>query len=253
MLQGPRPGLACRVVNLSVAYHSEPVLRNVSLAVPAGVVMGIVGPNGSGKSTLLKTMLGLITPLTGQVEFFGQPLNDVRRRVGYMPQSAGVDWDFPATVLDVVMMGTYGELGWIRRPGKAQRARAVAALEKTGLADLSERQIGELSGGQRQRVFLARALAQDPDVYLMDEPMQGVDAKSQRAIVRALHDIRAQGKTIVFVHHDLPTVRDYCDHVTLINRVIVASGPAQQVFTHDNIRVAYEATPTDDTFLDLGT
>lgn len=244
--------IVCRIDNLSVAYWSEPVLRGVDLQVPSGVVMGIVGPNGAGKSTLIKAGLGLIKPLTGTAEFFGRPLARVRQRVGYMPQSTSVDWDFPTTVLDVATMGTYGRLGWIRRPGKAERARAVAALEQTGIVDLAERQIGELSGGQRQRVFLARTLVQDPDLYFMDEPFQGIDAKSQHAIVSVLHALRARGKTVVMVHHDLATVREYCDYVTLINRRVIASGPTDEAFTRANIRTAYEATVDDDMFFELG-
>ncbi|MEZ5087233.1 MAG: metal ABC transporter ATP-binding protein [Tessaracoccus sp.] len=242
---------ACRARNLSVAYRSDPVLRNVDFEVPQGVVMGIVGPNGAGKSTLIKAMLGLVKPLAGTSEFFGHPLTKMRRRVGYMPQSTSVDWDFPTTVLDVVTMGTFGSLGWLRRPGKAERTRAEAALEETGVSELASRPIGELSGGQRQRVFLARTLAQAPELYFMDEPFQGIDAKSQRAIVDVLHSLRARGKTVVMVHHDLATVRDYCDHVTLLNRRVVAAGPAAQAFTKDNIRTAYEVTADDDSFLEF--
>ncbi|MGU3498112.1 metal ABC transporter ATP-binding protein [Mycobacterium sp. C31M] len=242
--------LACRTTNLSVAYRLDPVLRGVDFRVPTGVVMGVVGPNGAGKSTLMKAMLGLVKPLTGTTEFFGRPLNRVRRRIGYMPQSSSVDWDFPTTVLDVVTMGTYGGLGWIRRPGSSERQRAQAALEQTGMADLAARQIGELSGGQRQRVFLARALVQAPDLYFMDEPFQGVDAKSQQAIGHVLRSLRGQGKTVVIVHHDLATVRDYCDHVTLLNRRIVASGPVDEAFTLANVRTAYEVT-ADDAFAEF--
>lgn len=241
--------LACATENLSVAYHTEPVLRGVDFCVPRGVVMGIVGPNGAGKSTLIKAMLGLVKPLAGSVTLLGESLATARRRVGYMPQSTSVDWDFPATVLDVVTMGTYGSLGWIRRARASHRACALAALERTGISELASRQIGELSGGQRQRVFLARTLAQAPDLYFMDEPFAGVDARSQQAIVTVLHNLRTQGKTVVIVHHDLATVRDYCDHVTLLNRHIVASGPAEQAFTKDNIRLTYDVTCGDDDFL----
>lgn len=242
---------ACRAQHLSVAYRAEPVLRGVDFEVPTGVVMGIVGPNGAGKSTLIKAMLGLVKPLTGSSEFFGQPLARVRGRVGYMPQSTSVDWDFPTTVQDVVTMGTYGSLGWVRRAGKKERDRAIAALEQTGIPDLASRQIGELSGGQRQRVFLARTLVQAPDLYFMDEPFQGIDAKSQQAIVSVLHTLREQGKTVVIVHHDLATVRDYCDHVTLLNRRVIASGPADEAFTKEHIRIAYEVGSGDDSFLEF--
>lgn len=243
------PDLACRTVNLSVAYRRDPVLRGVDFEAPLGVVMGVVGPNGAGKSTLIKAMLGLVTPLTGRAEFFGEPLARVRQRVGYMPQATTVDWDFPTTVADVVLMGTYGSLGWLRRPGRAQRERAADALAQTGMDELAGRQIGELSGGQRQRVFLARALAQQPDLYFMDEPFQGIDARSQQAIVEVLHSLREQGRTVVIVHHDLATVKDYCDQVTLLNGRIIATGPVDEVFTKDNIRTTYEVATQDDSFL----
>lgn len=245
------PHIACSTRGLSVAYRAEPVLRAVDFTVPTGVVMGIVGPNGAGKSTLIKAMLGLVAPLAGHTEFFGQPLQRARRRVGYMPQSTSVDWDFPTTVRDVVVMGTYGDLGWLRRPGRTERQRAEDALAQTGIVDLADRQIGELSGGQRQRVFLARTLVQAPDLYFMDEPFQGIDAKSQQAIVHVLHDLRVQGKTVVIVHHDLATVRDYCDHVTLLNKRVIASGPAEEAFTKESIRVAYDVTSSDDSFLEF--
>ncbi|VEG25411.1 metal ABC transporter ATP-binding protein [Actinomyces howellii] len=242
---------ACTVTGLSVAYREEPVLRAVDLSVPQGVVMGVVGPNGAGKSTLIKTMLGLVRPLAGSVEIFGLPLAQARGRVGYVPQSAGVDWDFPTTVGDFVTMGTYGSLGWLRRPGRAERARALSALERTGTAALARRPIGELSGGQRQRVLLSRALVQEADLYVLDEPFQGVDAHSQQALVEVLHALRAQGRTVVIVHHDLATVGDYCDHVTLLNRRVIASGPVELAYTRDSIRAAYEVRPGDDAFLEF--
>lgn len=245
------PVAACQTRNLSVAYRAEPVLRNVNLEVPQGVVMGIVGPNGAGKSTLITAMLGLVTTLTGGTEFFGRPLSKERLRVGYMPQSTSVDWDFPTTVFDIVVMGTYGSLGWIRRPGARERERAHNALAQTGISDLAHRQIGELSGGQRQRVFLARTLAQAPDLYFMDEPFQGVDAKSQQAIIDVLHTLRSSGSTVVMVHHDLATVRNYCDHVTLLNRSVIASGPTESAFTRENIRLAYEVAAGDEDFLEF--
>lgn len=242
--------IACQTRNLSVAYSSDPVLHHVDFSVPVGCVMGIIGPNGSGKSTLIKAMLGLVTPLTGTSEFFGHPLDAVRLRVGYMPQSASVDWDFPTTVIDLVTMGTYGELGWIQRPGMAERERAMAALEQIGIAELADRQIGELSGGQRQRAFLARTLVQAPDLYFMDEPFQGIDAKSQQSMVDVLRDLSANGKTIVIVHHHLGTIRDYCDHVTLLNGSIIASGPTEEAFTKENIRTAYDVRLGAEAFLE---
>jgi manganese/zinc/iron transport system ATP- binding protein len=237
------PSVAAAARGLTVAYHSTPVLRDISLTVPVGVVMGVVGPNGSGKSTLLKAMLGLVPPASGDALFFGRPLAQVRQQVGYMPQHTSVDWDFPTTVADVVLMGTYGRLGWLRRPGRAEKQAAARAMEATRVTDLADRQIGQLSGGQRQRVFLARTLAQEPDLFIMDEPFQGVDAFSQQAIVDVLHDLRAQGRTVILVHHDLSTVADYCDHVTLLGGDarpgVVASGEVSTHFTHENIAAAY--------------
>ncbi|MGB3413237.1 MAG: metal ABC transporter ATP-binding protein [Microbacteriaceae bacterium] len=239
------PDIVVEAWGLSYAYRTEAVLHSVNLSITSGVVLGIVGPNGAGKSTLIKTMLGLIKPLTGETRFFGQPLDRVRKRVGYMPQSSSVDWDFPTTVFDVVLMGTYGRIGWLGRPGKHHRVEAMQALEEVGIAELAKRQIGELSGGQRQRTFLARALVQAPDVYFMDEPFQGVDALSEQAIVRVLQLLKAQGKTIVLVHHDLNTVAEYCDQVTLLNRTVIASGPVATTFTRENIRTAYDARNSD--------
>ncbi|AJE32320.1 ABC transporter [Corynebacterium humireducens NBRC 106098 = DSM 45392] len=242
------PSVAAAARGLTVAYHSTPVLRDISLTVPVGVVMGVVGPNGSGKSTLLKAMLGLVPPASGDALFFGRPLAQVRQQVGYMPQHTSVDWDFPTTVADVVLMGTYGRLGWLRRPGRAEKQAAARAMEATCVTDLADRQIGQLSGGQRQRVFLARTLAQEPDLFIMDEPFQGVDAFSQQAIVDVLHDLRAQGRTVILVHHDLSTVADYCDHVTLLGgdarRGVVASGEVSTHFTHENIAAAYGLSVT---------
>lgn len=242
----PHPLPACSVQRLSVAYRADPVLHMVELTVPQGVVMGIVGPNGAGKSTLIKALLGLVKPVTGECRFFGEPLDRVRNRVGYLPQGASLDWDFPTTVLDVVTMGTYGRLGWLRRPGRAERSRARAALAQTGMQALAGRQIGELSGGQKQRVLLARALVQEPDLYFMDEPLQGVDAVTQQTFAEILEFLRSQGRTIVLVHHDLATVRTYCDQVTLLNRTVVASGPADPVFTRENIARTYEVGQAGD-------
>ena len=232
-------GPALELRNITVAYRTDPVLRAVDLTVPAGVVLGVVGPNGAGKSTLLKAALGLVPTLLGEAKFFGKPLAQVRRDVAYMPQAAAVDWDFPATAADVVLMGTYGELRWFARPGAKQRARAAAALEAVGLSHRADSPIGELSGGQRQRVFLARALAQDPQLLLMDEPFAGVDAASQEAIVKVLHQLRAEGKTVALVHHDLATVTQYCDHVLLLNGSVIAAGPVAEVFTAENISRTY--------------
>ncbi|MEW6721505.1 MAG: metal ABC transporter ATP-binding protein [Thermodesulfobacteriota bacterium] len=230
---------AIQVDDLTVAYGERPVLWDVDMEVPPGVLMAVVGPNGAGKTTLIKAVTGLIRPVAGSVEIFGKPYPEQRHLVGYVPQRSSVDWDFPTTVLDVVMMGRYGGLGWLRRPGKAERTLALEALDKVGMAEFSGRQIRQLSGGQQQRVFLARAIVQDAHVYLMDEPFQGVDATTERAIVALLKDMRGRGKTVVVVHHDLQTVPEYFDWVTLLNVRCVASGPVDQVFTDRNLRLAY--------------
>jgi manganese/zinc/iron transport system ATP- binding protein len=231
--------VAIEVTDLTVAYKEQPVLWDVDLSVPEGVLMAIVGPNGAGKSTLIKAIMGLVPTAAGKVQVYGQPFAEQRQRVGYVPQRGSVDWDFPTSVLDVVMMGRYGALGWIRRPGKTEHDLAVQALEKVGMQDYAGRQISQLSGGQQQRVFLARALVQDAQIYLMDEPFQGVDAVTERAIVTLLQDLRGAGKTVLVVHHDLQTVPEYFDWVALINVRRIASGPVGKVFTEENLRRTY--------------
>ncbi len=233
------PSSAVEVTDLTVAYRDRPVLWDVDLTVPPGVLMAVVGPNGAGKTTLMKAILGLVTPSAGQALIFGKPYAEQRRLVGYVPQRGSVDWDFPTTVLDVVLMGTYGALGWLRRPRAAERQRAREALAKVGMEEFAARQISQLSGGQRQRVFLARALVQDAQVYFMDEPFQGVDATTERAIVALLQELRAAGRTVLVVHHDLQTVPEYFDWVTLLNVRRIASGPVAEVFTEANLRLTY--------------
>ena len=230
---------AIEVTDLTVAYRDRPVLWDVDMTVPAGVLMAIVGPNGAGKTTLIKAVLGLIRPAAGRVLIHGRPYAEQRRLVAYVPQRGTVDWDFPTSVLDVVMMGRYGALGWVRRPGRRERALALEALGKTGMRDYADRQISQLSGGQQQRVFLARALVQDARVYVMDEPFQGVDATTELAIVRLLQELRASGRTVVVVHHDLQTVAEYFDWVTLLNVRRIASGPVEEAFNEQNLRLTY--------------
>lgn len=231
--------LAIRIEDLTVAYGDKPVLWDLDLDVPSGVLMAVVGPNGAGKTTLIRVMMDLIRPVAGQVLIFDGPYASRRELVGYVPQRSSVDWDFPTTVLDVVMMGTYGSLGWLRRPGRKERDLALEALEKVGMRKFESRQISQLSGGQQQRVFLARALVQDARLYLMDEPFQGVDATTERAIVTLLQELREAGKTVVVVHHDLQTVREYFDWVMLLNVRGIASGPVDEVFTEEHLRLAY--------------
>ncbi|TFH36269.1 MAG: metal ABC transporter ATP-binding protein [Anaerolineales bacterium] len=227
------------VEDLTVAYKEEPVLWDVDLEVPQGTLMAIVGPNGAGKSTLIKSILGLVEPAAGRVRVYGQPYADQRHMLAYVPQRGTVDWDFPTNALDVVTMGRYGRLGWVRRPGARERALAQAALVSVGMQDFADRQISQLSGGQQQRVFLARALIQDAQIYLMDEPFQGVDATTERAIIQVLETLRQQGRTVLAVHHDLETVPEYFDRVLLLNVRAIASGVVAEVFTPENLRKTY--------------
>jgi manganese/zinc/iron transport system ATP- binding protein len=229
------------VHDLTVAYHRKPVLWAVDWTLHEPALVGVVGPNGAGKSTLIKAILGLVPVTSGEVRLFGRPVAEVRRRVGYVPQRESVDWDFPVSVLDVVLMGTYGRLGWVRRPGKAEREWARECLAEVGLAEFAGRQIGQLSGGQQQRTFLARALAQRADVYFMDEPMAGVDAATERVVFRLLERLRGEGKAVIAVHHDLRTVPEYFDQVVLLNMRLVAAGPTGTVFTTENLRRTYGA------------
>jgi manganese/zinc/iron transport system ATP- binding protein len=231
--------LALHIEDLTVAYDGRPVLWDVDLDVPTGVMAAIVGPNGAGKSTLLKAMLGLVKPTAGHVYVLGRPYAEQRARVAYVPQRSGIDWDFPTTVLDVVVMGRYGRLGWLRRPGKAAYDHARQALEQVGMIDFQDRPIARLSGGQQQRTFLARALAQDADVMLLDEPMAGVDATSERAILEVLKNVRSQGRTVLVVHHDLQTVRTTFDWLMLLNVRAIAQGPVDEVYNPTNLEAAY--------------
>jgi manganese/zinc/iron transport system ATP- binding protein len=230
---------AVEVTDLTVAYGEKPVLWDVDLEVPPGVLMAVVGPNGAGKTTLIRAILGMVKPAAGRALVYGRPYEQQRKLVAYVPQRGSVDWDFPTNVFDVVLMGRYGQLGWVRRPGASDRAAALEALGQVGMSELAGRQISQLSGGQQQRVFLARALVQHADVYFMDEPFQGVDATTERTIVELLRELRGRGKTVIAVHHDLQTVREYFDQVTLLNVRRIASGPVDEVFTEENLRLTY--------------
>jgi len=225
--------------DLTVAYHRKPVLWGVDLNVTSGQLIGIVGPNGAGKSTLIKACMGLLPVQSGWVKFFGRPFSEVATRVGYVPQRESVDWDFPVNVMDVVLMGRYGRLGLLRRPGRADREVARSCLEKVQLLPYANRQIANLSGGQQQRVFLARALAQEAELYFMDEPFAGVDAATESAIIAVLRELRDQGRTILVVHHDLPTARQYFDRLLLLNMNVVAFGPTAEVYTAELLQKTY--------------
>lgn len=227
------------ISGLTVSYGGKPALFGVDLVTPPGAMMAIIGPNGAGKSTLIRAALGLVPRISGEVRFFGQTLAAARHRVAYVPQRASVDWDFPATVLDVVMMGLYREIGFLRLAGARHRAKARDCLARVGMETFADRQIGQLSGGQQQRVFLARALAQGADLCILDEPFAGVDAATERAIVGVLQELNRQGRTVICVHHDLTTVRDYFSHVLIVNLRRIAAGPVVAAFTTDNLQAAY--------------
>ncbi|MEZ6057138.1 MAG: ABC transporter ATP-binding protein [Planctomycetaceae bacterium] len=225
--------------DLTIAYQRRPVVWDVDYNAPPEKLVAIIGPNGAGKSTLLKGCLGLVPTISGEVHFFGRPYSEDRGRVAYVPQRTSVDWDFPVSALDVVTMGLYRQIGWFRWIGKRHRQQALEALDRVGLADLARRQISQLSGGQQQRVFLARALVQNADLYLMDEPFAGVDARTERAIVELLRGLRSEGKTALVVHHDLQTVTEYFDEVLLLNMRLIASGPVEIVFNEENLKRTY--------------
>jgi len=227
------------VHDLTVAYHKKPVLYGIDLTVPSGSLVGIVGPNGAGKSTFIKAIMGLLPLASGWVKIFGKPYRENCRRVGYVPQRETVDWDFPVNVMDVVLMGRYGHLRLGQRPTKHDREIARECLDKVKMLPFANRQIGNLSGGQQQRVFLARALAQESDLYLMDEPFAGVDAATESAMIAILRELRSRGKTLLVVHHDLSSVKDYFDRLILLNMRLVAYGPTEEVFTPETLQKTY--------------
>lgn len=227
------------VSGITVAYQRKAVVEDVSFTLPEGKLVALIGPNGAGKSTLLKAVLGLVPSISGSVAIYGDTYKKMRSRVGYVPQRESVDWDFPTDALDVVMMGRYGHLGWIKRPGRKEKELAMSTLDKVGMADFARRQISQLSGGQQQRVFLARALVQEADLYFMDEPFAGVDAATEKAIIALLGELRQAGKTVLVVHHDLSTVEEYFDHVLLLNKKLIAEGPVQTTFTPELLHETY--------------
>jgi len=227
------------VHDLTVSYSQNPVLWNIDLTLPAASLAGILGPNGAGKSTLIKAIMGLVEYNSGYVKIFDKELDHIRKRISYVPQRESVDWDFPSSALDIVMMGTYHKLGLFRRPGKKEKALAMSCLEKVNMAPFADRQISELSGGQQQRVFIARALAQEADIYFMDEPFAGVDISTEKAIVSLLKEMTASGKTVVVVHHDIYSAADYFDWIILLNMHLVASGPTEKVLTDELLQKTY--------------
>lgn len=230
---------AIRLEDVTVAYGDRPALWDVDLDIPTGALTAVVGPNGAGKTTLMKTMLGLLKPATGSVEILGNPVGKSQGKVAFVPQRGSVDWDFPATVEDIALMGTYGSLPWWRPLGESQRARARHAMALMGIADLANRPLNQLSGGQQQRAFLARALAQDASLVVLDEPFQGIDALTEKVMLDIFRDLKKQDKTLVVVHHDLHTVRDVFDHCVLLNVRVVAAGPTLSTLTEKNLRATY--------------
>lgn len=228
------------VDGLTVTYNEKPVLWNVSTSIVENSITAIVGPNGAGKSTLIKSIMGMVEPLAGDIKIKGQNPKKMFGQVAYVPQKSDVDWDFPTTVLDVVLMGRYVHKGWIKRYTKADIKRAEEALETMRMSDFKHRQISELSGGQRQRVFLSRAIAQDADIYIMDEPLQGIDIVTERLIMQTIHDLQQRGKTFVVVHHNLATVEKYFDHVIILNKEVVAQGTIEEAWTKENVATAYD-------------
>jgi manganese/zinc/iron transport system ATP- binding protein len=231
--------VSLKLDHVTVYYDKGPVLWEITCDVPTGKLVGVIGPNGAGKSTLLKVSLGLLTPLSGRVEIFNRPLKEVRRKVAYVPQRSSVDWDFPITVFEVVMMGRYGTMGIFKRPKAADKEAVERALEWVGLESLSQRQISQLSGGQQQRLFIARALVQEADLYLMDEPFAGVDVATEKSLMQLLEQLKAQRKTLLLVHHDLSSVHRYFDWVVLLNTCLIATGPTEEVFTTENVMRTY--------------
>ena len=236
---GSATDIPLSVYDLTVAYDRKPVLWDIEFSIPAGSLVGIVGPNGAGKSTLLKAIMDLTPRASGRVEVFGTTYRSSRSRVGYVPQRESVDWDFPVSALDVVTMGLYGKIGWCRPVRKKHRDLALKALDQVGIADLAHRQISQLSGGQQQRTFLARAMVQDADLYLMDEPFAAVDAATEEAIIRLLRQMKDSGQTAVVIHHDLQSVPEYFDYVILLNMRVVTHGPVAEVFTPENLQRTY--------------
>lgn len=235
----PDPLTPLAIRGLTVSYADKPAVFSVDADFPAASMTAIVGPNGAGKSTMLKASLGVIGRVSGEITVFGQKLEQARDRIAYVPQRASVDWDFPTTVMDVVLMGLYGKVGLLGRLTGSHRAKARDCLDRVGMVDFADRQIGQLSGGQQQRVFLARALAQDADLYLLDEPFAGVDAATERAIIDVLKALKSEGKAVVAVHHDLATVPQYFDHVFMINVRRIAEGPVADSFTAANLQATY--------------
>ncbi|MFR0367979.1 metal ABC transporter ATP-binding protein [Candidatus Phytoplasma palmae] len=232
-----------KIKDLTVSYYLKPALWDIDINIFEGSLTGIIGPNGAGKSTLIKTLIELVPKISGEILFYNQKYKQFRKKISYVPQRNSVDWDFPTTVFDVVLMGRYGHLGWFKKPTNKDYEIVMQSLDEVGMVNLKNRQIAELSGGQQQRIFLARALAQQGEIYLMDEPFQGVDIQTEKKIITVLKNLQKQNKTILVVHHDLETVKHYFDHVILLNIKKIASGPIKKSFTPENIKKTFQNNP----------
>ena len=230
---------AIETQDLTVAYQGKIAIENINLKLKRASRTAIVGPNGAGKSTLIKAILSLEKRVTGQVSIEGDDSKKARQKIAYVPQKGDVNWDFPTTVLDVVIMGRYSHMGWFKRPSKEDKDIALNALKAMKMIKFKDRQISQLSGGQRQRVFLARAMAEEADIYIMDEPLQGIDIKTEALIMETIKNLQQKGKTFLIVHHNISTVPDYFDHVIMLNQTIQASGSVNDVLTEGNIKNTY--------------
>lgn len=228
-----------KVKNLSVSYDGDIVLENVNLQIDKGDMIAFVGPNGAGKSTLIKSIMNLINPLVGEIKINGKSYLDMRKKIAYIPQRKSVDWDFPINVFEVVEMGTYSRVGFLKKVSKLEKEKVLEALKKVDMLEFKNRQISELSGGQQQRIFLARSLVQEADIYILDEPFQGIDIKTEKSIIEILKKLKDEGKTIIVVHHDLNTIEEYFEKVVFINKKILDYGKVSEVFTKDNIELTY--------------
>lgn len=227
------------IKNLYVAYNEDLVLDNLNLYIEKGKLTALIGPNGAGKSTLIKSILKFINPIKGDIKIKGNDYSKVKKSIAYVPQRGSVDWDFPTTLFDVVEMGTYGKIGFLRKVTKEVKNKVLEAIKDVDMLEFKDRQISNLSGGQQQRAFLARALVQDAEIYLLDEPFQGVDIKTEKAIIEILKRLRDEGKTVIVVHHDLNTVEEYFDNVVMINKKVIVSGKVEDVFTKENLETTY--------------
>lgn len=234
---------ALQVEHLTVSYEKNAVLWDLNFTVPSGKLVGIIGPNGAGKSTFLKSCLDLVKPVSGKIAFFDKPFKECKKQIAYVPQRSSVDWDFPITVFEVVLMGRYNRLSFFKRARSSDKQAALEALNMVGMASFADRQISQLSGGQQQRVFIARALLQDAEIYLMDEPFAGVDVKTEKELISLMQNLQKKGKTLFIVHHDLASVENYFNWVILLNTCLVASGPVKEIFHPQNIMRCYGRSP----------